>query len=135
MWGLTWFVLQVVGQLGMWGFIICMSQAAGLEHKDWMVMNWDGAVSTSISTTSSWSQRLTGMALVGLIVAFTAAMLILYTVAPILYRMASSTFYNISLLASNFYGLLFGEHRASLSVKPPGSQSCCPPPSQVFSYM
>ncbi|TFL02085.1 DUF914-domain-containing protein [Pterulicium gracile] len=80
---------EVVGQLGMWGFIICMSQAAGLEHKDWMVMNWDGAV-------------------IGLIVAFTAAMLILYTVAPILYRMASSTFYNISLLASNFYGLLFG---------------------------
>lgn len=35
-------------------------------------------------------------------------MLILYTVAPILYRMASSTYYNLSILSSDFYGLLFG---------------------------
>ena len=46
--------------------------------------------------------------LVGLLVAYTAAMFILYTVAPILYRMASSAYYNISLLTSDFYGLLFG---------------------------
>lgn len=35
-------------------------------------------------------------------------MFILYTVAPLLYRMASSAYYNISLLTSDFYGLLFG---------------------------
>lgn len=35
-------------------------------------------------------------------------MLILYTVAPLLYRMASSAYYNLSLLSSDFYGLLFG---------------------------
>lgn len=35
-------------------------------------------------------------------------MFILYTVAPLLYRLASSTYYNISLLTSDFYGLLFG---------------------------
>jgi len=35
-------------------------------------------------------------------------MLILYTIAPLLYRMASSAFYNISLLSVNFFGLLFG---------------------------
>ena len=35
-------------------------------------------------------------------------MFILYTVAPILYRMASSAYYNLSLLSSDFYGLLFG---------------------------
>ena len=46
--------------------------------------------------------------LVGLLVAYTGAMYILYTVAPILYRMASSAYYNISLLTSDFYGLLFG---------------------------
>lgn len=44
----------------------------------------------------------------GLLVAYTAAMFILYTVAPMLYRMASSAYYNISLLTSDFYGLLFG---------------------------
>jgi solute carrier family 35 protein F1/2 len=37
-----------------------------------------------------------------------SAMVILYTLAPILYRKASSTFYNLSLLSANFYGLLFG---------------------------
>ena len=37
-------------------------------------------------------------------------MFILYTVAPLLYRMASSTYYNISLLTSEFYGLLFGTY-------------------------
>jgi hypothetical protein len=37
-------------------------------------------------------------------------MFILYTVAPLLYRMASSTYYNISLLTSDFYGLLFGTY-------------------------
>lgn len=35
-------------------------------------------------------------------------MFILYTVAPWIYRLASSAFYNISLLTSDFYGLLFG---------------------------
>jgi len=35
-------------------------------------------------------------------------MLILYTVAPLLYRLASSAYFNLSLLSSDFYGLLFG---------------------------
>ena len=35
-------------------------------------------------------------------------MFILYTVAPLLYRMASSAYYNLSILSSDFYGLLFG---------------------------
>ena len=43
-------------------------------------------------------------------------MFILYTVAPILYRMASSAYYNLSLLSSDFYGLLFG---LFLYVRPP----------------
>jgi len=42
------------------------------------------------------------------LIAFTAAMLILYTVAPLLYRLTSSAFFNLSLLSSDFYGLLFG---------------------------
>ena len=35
-------------------------------------------------------------------------MFILYTLAPILYRSASSVFYNLSLLTSSFFGLLIG---------------------------
>jgi len=44
----------------------------------------------------------------GFLVAYTAAMFILYTTAPILYRLASSVFYNLNLLSSDFFGLLFG---------------------------
>jgi len=45
---------------------------------------------------------------IGILVAYTASMFILYTVAPMLYRMASSAYYNLSILSSDFYGLLFG---------------------------
>ena len=40
-------------------------------------------------------------------------MFILYTVAPLLYRLASSAYFNLSLLSSDFYGLLFGTHLIS----------------------
>ena len=80
---------EVVGQMGMWGSIINGIQAAGLEQKQWKGATWDGAT-------------------IGLLLAYTAAMICLYTVAPILYRIASSAYYNISLLTSDFYGLLFG---------------------------
>jgi len=80
---------EVVGQLGMWGTIINGIQMAALEHKDMKTATWSG---TNI----------------GLLAAYTVSMFILYTVAPILYRMASSAYYNLSLLSSDFYGLLFG---------------------------
>jgi len=80
---------EVVGQLGMWGTLINGIQAAALEHKGMKTATWDSAIA-------------------GLLVAYTAAMFILYTTAPLLYRMASSVFYNLSLLSSDFFGLLFG---------------------------
>ncbi|KAI9458146.1 DUF914-domain-containing protein [Lactarius psammicola] len=80
---------EVVGQLGMWGTIINGIQASALEHKKMKEVTWSGAN-------------------IGLLVAYTAAMFILYTVAPLLYRLASSAYYNLSLLSSDFYGLLFG---------------------------
>lgn len=80
---------EVVGQLGMWGTLINGIQAASLEHVDMTTASWNGTT-------------------IGFLVAYTAAMFILYTTAPLLYRMASSAFYNISLLTSDFYGLIFG---------------------------
>ena len=97
---------EVVVQLGMWGVLINGIQAAGLEHKDMTTASWNGATSKYPCqvTTNLFAKRHP----VGLLVAYTAAMFILYTVAPILYRMASSAYYNLSLLSSDFYGLLFG---------------------------
>ncbi|KAI9464200.1 hypothetical protein HD554DRAFT_1281605 [Boletus coccyginus] len=80
---------EVVGQLGMWGTLINGIQASALEHYDMTQASWNGAT-------------------IGFLVAYTAAMFTLYTTAPLLYRSASSAFYNISLLTSDFYGLLFG---------------------------
>jgi uncharacterized membrane protein len=45
------------------------------------------------------------------------AMIILYTVSPLLYRLASSAYYNLSLLSSDFYGLLFGMVRIVFSAR------------------
>jgi len=80
---------EVVGQLGMWGTIINGIQASVLEHRQMKTVTWDGAT-------------------IGLLLAYTIAMFVLYTVAPLLYRLASSAYYNLSLLSSDFYGLLFG---------------------------
>ncbi|CAE6458730.1 unnamed protein product [Rhizoctonia solani] len=79
---------EVIGQLGMYGMIINAIQASGLEHDGMRTANWNGGV-------------------IGLLFAYTIAMLILYTTAPLIYRAASSVYYNLSLLSSNFYGLLF----------------------------
>ena len=105
---------EVVGQLGMWGVLINGIQAAGLEHHDMTTASWNGATSESRNMRMepyTYSKMMTDVEYiktVGLLVAYTAAMFILYTVAPILYRMASSAYYNLSLLSSDFYGLLFG---------------------------
>ncbi|CAE6532432.1 unnamed protein product [Rhizoctonia solani] len=79
---------EVVGQLGMYAMIINAIQASGLEHDGMRSANWNGGV-------------------IGLLFAYTIAMFILYTTAPLIYRAASSVYYNLSLLSSNFYGLLF----------------------------
>lgn len=80
---------EVVGQLGMWGVIISGIQASSIEHHKMKEVTWSGRN-------------------IGLLFAYTAAMFILYTVAPLLYRLASSAYFNLSLLSSDFYGLLFG---------------------------
>lgn len=80
---------EVVGQLGMWGLIINGIQTSALEWKGMKEVPWTGEI-------------------IGLLIAYTSAMVILYTVAPLLYRMASSAYFNLSLLSSDFYGLLFG---------------------------
>jgi solute carrier family 35 protein F1/2 len=73
----------------MWGFIINGIQSSALEWKGMKEVPWTGEI-------------------IGLLMAFTASMMILYTVAPLLYRMASSAYFNLSLLSSDFYSLLFG---------------------------
>ena len=101
---------QVVGQLGMWGTIVNGIQAAALEHKDIPNVPWTGAVvGFLLAYTSGMSHRCV-RTMIYHIHSFNRiiAMFILYTTAPILYRMASSAYFNIALLSSDFFGLLFG---------------------------
>ncbi|KAF7370715.1 hypothetical protein MSAN_00704700 [Mycena sanguinolenta] len=96
---------KVVGQLGMWGTIICGIQAAGLEHDAMHTATWNGAtVGILLAYTSGKSLLIYPCSFAD----DNLAMFILYTVAPMLYRMASSAYYNLSLLSSDWYGLIFG---------------------------
>ncbi|KAG2011568.1 DUF914 domain membrane protein [Coprinopsis cinerea AmutBmut pab1-1] len=80
---------EVVGQLGLYAFLINGVQSSALEWKGMTQVPWNGGI-------------------IGLLFAFTCAMFILYSVAPMIYRYASSAYFNLSLLSSDFYGLLFG---------------------------
>ena len=64
-------------------------QGAALEHHLYLEVSWSGRN-------------------IGYLAGYTCTMLFLYTLAPILYRLSSSPFYNVSLLTSDFYGLCFG---------------------------
>lgn len=80
---------EVVGQLGFWATILNGIQLAVLERNELKSVEWTPAV-------------------VGYIIGFDIAMFIMYSVSPILFRLSSATFFNLSLLTSDFYGLVFG---------------------------
>jgi solute carrier family 35, member F1/2 len=62
---------EVVGMMGFWGVIINGCQAAGLEHKDWLVMNWNGE-NSQFSFIWAFSECVLNPFPVGLLVAYTA---------------------------------------------------------------
>jgi len=80
---------EVVGALGLVGFIVNGILVGGYEHASVYGANWSGRN-------------------VGLLFAYISAMVILYSVAPLLFRYASAPFYNLSLMTSDFFSLLFG---------------------------
>lgn len=79
----------VLGQLGMWATIINGVQCAIFERDSIRNANWNVAVGLSV-------------------MGYTLAMLLLYTTSPILFRMSSAAFYNLSILTSDFWSLLIG---------------------------
>jgi len=79
---------EVVGQMGFFGTIINGVQLAILERQELESTPWSGRI-------------------VGLLIAFNFAMFCLYTGAPQLFRISSATFFNLSLITSDFYGLIF----------------------------
>lgn len=80
---------QVLGMLGLFGMFIIGVQAAIFERDSIQQAHWNGKVG-------------------GYLTGFTLTMLLIYTTAPILFRMSSAAFYNLSLLTSDFWSLLVG---------------------------
>ncbi|KAH7882285.1 solute carrier family 35 member SLC35F1/F2/F6 [Phlebopus sp. FC_14] len=82
-------IYEVVGQVAMWGLFLSGMQAAVLEKNLIPLQSWN------VSTTN-------------LLIGYTASTFALYSLAPLLFRTASASYFNISMLTSDFYGLLFG---------------------------
>lgn len=80
---------EVVGQLGFWAMFINGVQCAIFDRKDMRDAQWSGEMG-------------------GWFAGFTLVMFVIYTTAPILFRMSSAAFYNIGILTNNFWGLLIG---------------------------
>ncbi|KAK2781980.1 hypothetical protein FQN53_000230 [Emmonsiellopsis sp. PD_33] len=82
-------IYEVLGQMGFYGMIIIGVQAAIFDRQSFATAVWNGAVG-------------------GYLTGFTLCMFIFYSLAPILFRLASAAFFNISLLTGNFWGVIIG---------------------------
>ena len=83
---------QVLGFMGLFGSIVAGIQLAILEREE---------VSYIFSTEPSFK-------FIGSFLGFNFVLFAFYSIIPWLYRLASATFGNLSLLTANFYGLLIG---------------------------
>lgn len=88
---------EVVGMLGFWGMIINGVQAGIFDRHSFQTAVWDGKVG-------------------GYLTGYTLALAIFYTLGPLVFRMGSAAFFNISLLTSNFWGTVIGIHVFGLSI-------------------
>ena len=75
---------EVVGQLGFWGMITNGTQAGIFDRASFRAATWNGKVA-------------------GYIVGYTLCLTIFYSLAPLVFRLASAAFFNISLLTGNFW--------------------------------
>ncbi|KAI9772642.1 MAG: hypothetical protein M1840_000236 [Geoglossum simile] len=80
---------EVVGQIGFWGMIINGVQAAIFDRPAFRSATWD-----------IFTARY--------IIGFTLCLFVFYSLTPIMFRMSSAAFFNISLLTGNFWGVVIG---------------------------
>ncbi|KAK9461860.1 uncharacterized protein V1516DRAFT_673178 [Lipomyces oligophaga] len=82
-------IYEVLSQMGLYGMVINGVQAAIFERESIREAQW-------------------GSKMGGWFAGYTLCLLVLYMTAPILFRMSSAAFYNLSILTSDFWGLLIG---------------------------
>ncbi|KAL8682604.1 MAG: hypothetical protein Q9186_001377 [Xanthomendoza sp. 1 TL-2023] len=80
---------EVVGQIGFWGMIWNGAQAGIFDKKQFQTATWNAKVG-------------------GYLTGYTLILTMFYSLTPIMFRLASAAFFNISLLTGNFWGVCIG---------------------------
>lgn len=80
---------EVLSFLGLFGMLINGVQAGIFDRESFQQATWNGAVG-------------------GYLAGFTVALCLFYSIVPLLLRVASAAFFNISLLTGNFWGTIIG---------------------------
>lgn len=88
---------EVVGQLAFWGMFINGTQAGIFDRSSFRSATWNGNVA-------------------GYLTGFTLVMTLFYSLAPVLFRLSSAAFFNISLLTGSFWGVAIGVKVFGLSI-------------------
>jgi solute carrier family 35 protein F1/2 len=88
---------EVVGMLAFWGMIINGVQAGIFDRESFRSANWTPAVG-------------------GYMAGFDLLLFLFYSLAPLVFRMGSAAFLNISLLTGNFWGAIIGIHLFHLTI-------------------
>ncbi|KAF7552745.1 hypothetical protein G7046_g7315 [Stylonectria norvegica] len=82
---------HVLAMMGFFGMIINGVQAAIFDRTSFQEATWNGHV-------------------IGWLVGYTVCLTLFYTLAPLILRMGSAAFFDISLLTANFWGVIIGIH-------------------------
>jgi solute carrier family 35, member F1/2 len=82
---------EVIAMLSMWGIIINGTQAAIFDRSSFH--------------NASWTPKAGGY-----MAGFDLLLVVFYSICPIVFRMGSAAFLNISLLTGNFWGAIIGIH-------------------------
>ncbi|KAH6683670.1 solute carrier family 35 member F1 [Plectosphaerella plurivora] len=90
-------VHEVLSFMALFGMCILGVQAAIFDRTAFQQATFDGPV-------------------IGYIIGFTLCLSLFYSLVPLVLRLASAAFYNISLLTGNFWGVIIGIHVFKLAV-------------------
>lgn len=90
-------VYEVIGQLGFWATFINGIQACIFDRSSFASASWNGHVATYLF-------------------GYTVCLVLFYATVPLVYRLASAAFMNISMLTSNFWGVIIGLHVLHLQI-------------------
>jgi solute carrier family 35, member F1/2 len=88
---------EVVAMLAFWGIIINGVQAGIFDRHSFQIAVWDGRT-------------------IGWMVGYDLLLFLFYSICPLVFRMGSAAFLNISLLTGNFWGAIVGIHLFHLTI-------------------